>query len=336
MHDDRILVKNILILFLAENYRSRYEEKNTQLLTETRFSDRLLIVGGDCLVSQLISDILILLFAFGNLRAMRPSWHRINSVITESVICVWLADKPKDKKMKTANKSVKAVVTLVREPSAIDQMFKRNALGYLESSKADQISVEDSVCYVVHKLEAGQSAMREAILLCGWVFKTKTAEQAKAFEDSLKSRWNGSTLPNLVSIAKQLGKFESEGLDLTKVKDLYGVRDCAKVLKSEEHGKQAIAMLNEGKAPRAVQKELKPKEESKPVAPVAPVAVNITEQADNMEVILLSMAERYSKIGEHEARLKLTKQFIAKMNIGNYTFLPTEAAKAVETLKAKK
>lgn len=230
-----------------------------------------------------------------------------------------------------------AQVTLVREPSAIDQMFKRNSLGYLESSKAAEISIEDSVGYVVHKLEAGQSAMREAILLCGFVFKTKTAEQAKAFEESLKSRWNGSTLPNLISIAKQLGKFESEGLDLNKVKDLYGVRDCAKLLKSEEHGKQAIAMLNEGKSPRAVKEAIQPANRSPetPDAPVAPVVVNVTEQADNMEVILLSMAERYSKIAEHESRLKLTKQFIAKMAIGNYTFLPSEAAQAVQTLKGK-
>lgn len=236
--------------------------------------------------------------------------------------------------IKAASKAPEVTVALVREPSSIDQMFKRNSLGYLESSKAAEISIEDSVGYVVHKLEAGQSAMREAILLCGYVFKTRTAEQSKVFEDSLKSRWNGSTLPNLISIAKQLGKFESEGLDLNKVKDLYGIRDCAKLLKSEEHGKKAIAMLNEGKAPRAVQKELKPRE---PIAPIAPVVVvSVTEQADNMEVILLSMAERYSKIGEHEARLKLTKQFIAKMNIGGYTFLPTEAAQAVQELKAKK
>ena len=239
---------------------------------------------------------------------------------------------------KAANKKTALTLSVVREPSSIDQMFKRNALGYLESSKAGDISVEDSVGYVVHKLEGSQSATREAILLCGFIFKTKTAEDSKKFEDSLKSRWNGSTLPNLVSIAKQLGKFEADGLDLNKVKDLYGVRDCAKLLKSEEHGKAAIALLNEGKAPRAVQKELKPKDKTPDatVAPVAPAPVNITDQADNMEVILLSMAERYSKIGEHEARLKLTRQFIAKMNLGAYTFMPTEAAKAVEALKARK
>jgi hypothetical protein len=235
--------------------------------------------------------------------------------------------------------AVKAVVTIVREPSAIDSMFRRNLLGYLEENckEASQIvTTEDAVGYVVHKLEAEQSAIREEILLCGWVFKTKTAEQAKAFEESLKSRWNGSTLPNLISIAKQLGKFEAHGLDLNKVKDLYGIRDCAKLLKSEEHGKQAIALLNEGKAPRAVQKELKPKEESSPVTTVAPVVVNVIEQADNMETLILTYVDRYAKLGENEARLKLTRQIIAKMNLGNYTFLPTEAAKAVQELKAKK
>lgn len=256
-------------------------------------------------------------------------------MITESVICVWFANTPKDKIMKTANKKTAVNLSVVREPSAIDQLFKSNSLGYLESSKAAEISIEDSVGYVVHKLEAGQSAMREAILLCGFVFKTKTAEDSKKFEDSLKSRWNGSTLPNLISIAKQLGKFEAEGLNLTKVKDLYGVRDCAKLLKSEEHGKQAIAMLNEGKAPRAVQKELKPKDET-PVATVSPVVVNVADEADKLETMILSYADRYSKVGEHEARLKLTRQFIAKMNIGNYTFLPTPAAQAVQELKAKK
>jgi hypothetical protein len=232
---------------------------------------------------------------------------------------------------------VNTAVTLVQEPMAIDSFFARNSLGYLElnGTAKQPIDIADAVGYVIHKLEAGQSAMREAILLCGFVFKTKTAEESKKFEDSLKARWNGSTLPNLVSIAKQLGKFESEGLDLNKVRDLYGIRDCAKLLKSEEHGKQAVALLNEGKAPRAVQKELKPKEKA-PVATVAPVVGNITEQADNMEVILMSMAERYCKIAEHEARLKLTRQFIAKMAIGNYTFLPSEAAKAVQELKAKK
>ena len=235
-----------------------------------------------------------------------------------------------------AVKAPQVKVTLVREPSSIDQMIKRNALGYLDGKA--EISIEDSVGYVVHKLESGQSAIREAILLCGWVFKTKTAEQARKFEDSLKSRWSGSTLPNLISISKQIGKFEGAGLDLTQVKDLYGIRECAKLIKSEEHGKKAIAMLNSGESPRAVQKKLNPSD-----APVkqekttsAPVVVNVGDEADKIETLILSYVDRYAKLGEHEDRLKLTRQIIAKMAIGNYTFLPSDAAKAVETLKAKK
>ena len=240
--------------------------------------------------------------------------------------------------MQAVNKAVKAPqvkVTLVREPSAIDQILQRNALGYLTSD--GNISVEDSVGYVLYKLEAGQSAMREAILLCGWVFKTKTAEQSKKFEDSLKSRWSGSTLPNLISIAKQIGKFEGAGLDISKVKDLYGVRECSKLIKSDEHGKKAIAMLNEGKSPRAVKEAIQPanKTPETPIAPVAPVVVNVGDEADKLETLIISYVDRYAKIGEHEARLKLTRQIIAKMAIGNYTFLPTGAAAAVQTLKAK-
>lgn len=243
--------------------------------------------------------------------------------------------------MKAANKAVKAAVTLVREPSAIDQLFERSSLGYLiaPSSKkedASNLTIEDSVNYVISKLESGQSAMREAILLCGFIFKTKTAEQSKAFEDSLKSRWNGSTIPNLVSISKALPSFEEKGLNLTKVKDLYGIRDCAKLLKSEEHGKAAIALLNEGAAPRAVKQKLEPKEKPAQESPTVPLAINIGEESDKLETLILSYVERYAKLAEHESRLKLTRQIIAKMSIGAYTFLPAAAAQAVESLKAKK
>jgi len=234
-----------------------------------------------------------------------------------------------------AVKAPQVKVTLVREPSAIDQILQRNALGYLTSD--GNISVEDSVGYVLYKLESGQSAIREAILMCGWVFKTKTAEQSKKFEISLKARWSGSTLPNLISIARQIGKFEGEGLDLSKVKDLYGIRECAKLIKSDEHGKKAIAMLNSGESPRAVQKKLNPSD-----APVkqekttsAPAPVNIGDESDKLETLILSYVDRYAKIGAVEARLKLTRQIIAKMAIGNYTFLPTGAAAAVAGLKAK-
>jgi hypothetical protein len=241
--------------------------------------------------------------------------------------------------MKAVNKAVKAPVTLVREPVAIDQMFKRNALGYLETNCNEAnliLSTDDAVGYVVSKLDVGQSAIRDAILFSAWVFKNKPEEQSKAYADQLKARWSGSTIPNLISISKALPSFEDKGLSIDKVKDLYALREVSKLLKGDDTSKQAIALLNEGKAPRAVQKTLsEPKEEKKePNTPA--VSINVADEADKLETMILSYADRYSKVGEHEARLKLTKQFIAKMNLGAYTFMPTEAFKAVETLKAKK
>jgi len=239
--------------------------------------------------------------------------------------------------MKAVNKAVKASVSVVSEPVAIDQMFKRNSLGYLESGKSIDLSLEDAVGYVVSKLDAGQSAIRDAILFSAWVFKNKPEEQSKAYAEQLKARWNGSTTVNLISISKLLPSLEAKGLAIDQVRDLYGLRDCGKLLRSE-NPQEAVALLNAGESPRAVQKKLNPSD-----APVkqekttsAPVVVNITEQADNMETLILSYVDRYAKLGEHEDRLKLTRQIIAKMAIGNYTFLPSDAAKAVETLKAKK
>ena len=236
---------------------------------------------------------------------------------------------------------VKTAVTLVQEPMAIDQMFKRNSLGYLVTGSGKNheaginLSIADAVGYVITKLDAGQSAIRDAILFSAWVFKNKPEEQSKAYAEQLKARWSGSTIPNLISISKALPSFEDKGLSIDKVKDLYALREVSKLLKADD-GHKAIALLNEGMSPRALKKELsEPKPAKQEKTTSAPAAVNITDQADNMEVILLSMAERYSKIGEHEARLKLTRQFIAKMNLGGYTFLPTAAAQAVQELKGK-
>lgn len=240
--------------------------------------------------------------------------------------------------MKTANKKTAAAANLsvVREPVAIDQMFKRNSLGYLESSKAVDISVDDAVGYVINKLDAGQSAMRDAILFAGWLFKSKPEAESKAFGESLKARWSGSTPVNLLSIAKALPSFEDKGLSVDKVRDLYGLREVSKLLKAED-GHKAIALLNEGMSPRALKKEMsEPKAPKQEETTSAPASVNFADEADKMETLILTYVDRYAKLGEHEARLKLTRQIIAKMAIGNYTFLPSEAAAAVQTLKAKK
>jgi hypothetical protein len=240
--------------------------------------------------------------------------------------------------MKTANKTkaVKAVVNVVREPLAIDQMFKRNSLGYMESSKAADISLDDAVGYVIHKLDAGQSANREAILFSAWLFKNKPAEDSKVYAEKLKARWSGSTVDNLLSISRALPALEAKGLAVENVRDIYGLREVSKLLKGEETSQQAVALLNEGKSPRAVKQEIAPKDKPAKQEESDSVPLNFASEADKLETLILSYTDRYSKVGEHEDRIKIARQVIAKLNLGGYILIHTLAAKAVETLKAKK
>jgi len=233
--------------------------------------------------------------------------------------------------MKT--KTLKTAV--VREIGSIESLFKRNSLGYLESAKKVEISMADAVGYVVTKLDAGQSAMREAILFTGWVFKNKPEEQSKAFSDELKTRWTGSTIPNLVSIAKALPSFEEKGLAVDKVRDLYGLREVSKLIK--DGNKDAVALLNNGESPRAVKNKLTSptKGESEPKSEESE-PINIVNETEKLAALLLGYADKFAKLAENEDRLKMARQLVAKLNLGGYMLLHTEAAKAVETLKAKK
>jgi len=235
--------------------------------------------------------------------------------------------------MKT--KTLKTAV--VREPVSIDQMFKRNALGYLEAGKASvELSNDDAIGYIVTKLEAGQSASRDAILMAGWIFKNKPEAESKAFGESLKSRWNGSTLPNMISIAKALPSFEEKGLAVDKVRDLYGLREVSKLIK--DGNKDAVDLLNNGESPRAVKNKLAaptPKGEREPQAEESE-PINIVNETEKFAALLLGYADKFAKLAENEDRLKVARQIVAKLNLGGYMLLHTDAAKAVETLKAKK
>jgi hypothetical protein len=238
--------------------------------------------------------------------------------------------------MKIANKKTAVNLSVVREPLAIDQMFKRNSLGYLESGKSIELSLDDAVGYVVSKLDAGQSAIRDAILFSAWVFKNKPEEQSKAYSEQLKARWSGSTIPNLISISKALPSFEEKGLSIDKVKDLYALREVSKLLKGDDTSGQAVALLNEGKSPRAVKEAIEPKEKLVKQEESESVPLNFASEADKLETLLLSYSDKYAKVGESEARIKIARQIIAKLNIGGYILMHTEAAAAVQSLKAKK
>jgi hypothetical protein len=242
--------------------------------------------------------------------------------------------------MKTANKpkAVKSVnLSVVREPIAIDSMFKRNSLGYLESSKAAEISVDDAVGYVVTKLDAGQSAMRDAILFSAWIFKNRPESESKVYAEQLKTRWSGSTIPNLISVSKLLPTLEGKGLAVDQVRDLYGLRDCGALLRSE-NPQEAIALLNAGESPRAVQKKLKPSDRTAAQEETTSEAavINIGDEVGKLESLLLSYTDKLAKLAEHEDRLKIARQVIAKLNLGGYLLMHADAAAAVQTLKAKK
>jgi hypothetical protein len=238
-------------------------------------------------------------------------------------------------KAKTA-KVTTTPVSIVREAVSIETMFKRNSLGYLTSDKAsNDISVEDSVGYVVSKLESGQSAVREAILFSGWMFKNKPEAESKAFADKLKERWTGSTIPNLISISRSLETFESKGLSIANVRDLYGLREVSKLLKGEETSKQAVALLNKGESPRNVKEKLNPKQESEPKQEQTPV-LNEADQQQKLEVLILSYVETLAKLADSDSRLKIARQIVSKLHLGNYILGHTDAIKAIQDLKAKK
>ncbi len=243
-------------------------------------------------------------------------------------------------KTKTTKSVVAEVVSnlkIVREACNIDSMFKRNSLGYLESGKASaDISVADSVGYVVSKLESGQSAIRDAILFSGWVFKNKPEEEGKAFADMLKDRWSGSTVPNLISISKSLSLFETKGLSIANVRDLYGLREVSKLLKGEDTSAKAVALLNKGESPRNVKEKLSPKveREEREESPVE--SESLENKAAIQEQIILTAVERYAILADNESRLKLTRQIVSKMSLGNYILGHTDAIKAIHDLKAKK
>ena len=239
----------------------------------------------------------------------------------------------KANKVKQAVKS--ANVAIVNEPATIDQMFKRNALGYMESSNAGALSVEDSVGYVVSKLESGQSAIRDAILLCGYIFKTRTADVSKKFEESLKSRWSGSTLPNMISISKQLEAFEKSGLDINEVNDVYGLREVSKLIKDEKTSGEAIKLLNAGESPRKVKATLAPKSkvEEKLEEKVEPVSIE--NKIGIFEAQIITAVDRFAILADNETRLRLTRQIVSKMQLGNVILGHIDAIKAIHELKGK-
>jgi hypothetical protein len=248
----------------------------------------------------------------------------------------WPFDTPKQMKANKAKSATAAPVAIVTEAPSIESMFKRNSLGYLTTGIQGQLlSVDDACGYIVTKLEAGQSANRQAILFSAWIFKNKTAEEGKTFADKLKERWAGSTIDNLLSISRALPAFEKSGLDITQVRDIYGLRECSKLLKGEDTSAKAVALLNKGESPRNVKEKLNPKQED-PKKQEAVESESLADKEGIASTLVLTYVERFAILADSEARLKLARQIISKLALGNFILASTDAHQAIQTLKAKK
>jgi len=246
--------------------------------------------------------------------------------------------------VKTAVKS--APVAVVSEVKSIDQMFQRNALGYLQADpafKGTALVIEDCAGYVISKLEAGQSAMREAILFSGWVFSNRPEEESKAFALDLKDKWKGSTIANLISISRSLKTFEAKGLSINVVRDLYGLREVSKLIKDEETSEDAVKLLNSGESPRKVKSALT--DDGKGDDGKGDKGDNKNEDSTEseslenkealLETLILRSVERYAILADNDSRLRLTRQIVSKMALGNYILGHTDAIKAIRSLKEK-
>jgi hypothetical protein len=250
----------------------------------------------------------------------------------------WPFDKPKQMKAKTATTTP---VSIVNEAPSIDSMLQTSSLGYLIAPKSREatlqsISIDDSVGYIVTKLEAGQSANRQAILFAAWIFKTKTIEEGKTFAEKLKDRWAGSTVDNLLSISRALPAFEKNGLDISQVRDIYGLREVSKMLKDEKTSVEAVKLLNSGESPRKVKTTLDPKKQDEPKKQESAPVLNEADQQQKLEVLILSYVETLAKLADSDSRLKIARQIVSKLHLGNYILGHTDAIKAIQDLKAKK
>jgi hypothetical protein len=237
--------------------------------------------------------------------------------------------------MKTKEQNAKSVkVEVVREAVSIDALLTTNEAGYMHAANSIQeVPTVDLVRYIGEKVEAGQSALRLAVLFAGAVYRTCTKEKFDLFADGLNSSW-GSMSKDILSIGRALPKLEASGLTLSKVRDLYGLRDVRALVLGDDtaKAKKAVALLNEGKAPRKVRAEVigekpqadgsTPKAESAKVSPeVAAPAPDATpeDKAGIASALILNAAEKVAASIDHDDRVKLALQVIAKMKLAGWS-----------------
>ncbi len=233
--------------------------------------------------------------------------------------------------MKTKEKNAVAVkatkVEIVREVGSIDSMLTQTRSGYIHADKKlNDIPTADLVNYAVEKLTAGQSALRQACLFTGAIYKTCTEEKAKLYADGLSVAWGGMS-KDILSIGKALPALESTGLALANVKDLYGLREVRKILLGDDKTQtsKAVALLNEGKAPRKVREAVLGASQPNraPQSPAEEPAEKIEDSALVIETQFVRLAERVALMIDYEDRVKLALQVFAKLKLAGYSMQKT-------------
>jgi hypothetical protein len=231
--------------------------------------------------------------------------------------------------MKTKTKNAK--LEIVRDAASIDALLTRNDRGYLNANaKLADVPTADLVTYAVTKLEAGQSALRDAVLFAGAVFKTCTEEKAKLFADGLTVTFGGMS-KDILSIGRALPQFEARGLSLSNVRDLYGLRDIRKLALGEDKAvaDKAIALLNAGKPARVARKEIMDAQapavsiigaesKAKQAAP-QPEPANPEEKAEVIRRLFTGYAEKVQELFDHDERVKIAQQAVAKLKLAGWS-----------------
>lgn len=230
--------------------------------------------------------------------------------------------------MKTKEKNAVAVKTtkveIVREVGSIDSMLTQTRSGYIHADKKlNDIPTADLVNYAVEKLTAHQSSLRQACLFAGAIFKTCTEEKSKLFSEELTLKWGGMS-KDIVSIGKAIPRLESLGLSIDKVRDVYGLRDIRKVLLGDDktQASKAVALLNEGKAPRKVREAVLGSSKGEKENASNPIPTNEEAHPLNSAMVaesqFLAIAEKVAIFIDHEDRVKLAMQVFAKLKLAGY------------------
>lgn len=248
-------------------------------------------------------------------------------IVTINIVSECVALDYQEMKTKTKN----AKLEIVRDAASIDALLTRNDRGYLNANaKLADVPTADLVTYAVTKLEAGQSALRDAVLFAGAVFKTCTEEKAKLFADGLTVTFGGMS-KDILSIGRALPQFEARGLSLSNVRDLYGLRDIRKLALGEDKAvaDKAIALLNAGKPARVARKEIMDAQspavgiigaesKAKHEAP-QPEPANPEEQAEVIRRLFTGYAERVQALFDHDERVKIAQQAVAKLKLAGWS-----------------